>query len=367
MQDFAGRSPQDPAAALRALVFNANQDPTLAGVFSTYAANVPQLFLHIDRDKAEALGVPVAEIFSVLQASLGSSYVNDFNLFGKVYRVIIQAEARYRNTVEDIGRLHVRNAAGDMIPLRALVADVETILGPLSISRYNQVQAAALSGSNREGFSTGEAIRALEAVAGRVLPEGYAIEWTGTSRQELEAGGLVVVVFALALVFAYLFLVAQYESWSTPVAVILSVVIAVFGALVPLVVLPFLDNNLYAQIGMVMLIGLASKNAILIVEFAKVRRDAGLPAAEAAVSAARLRFRAVMMTALSFILGVLPLVFASGAGAASRTSIGFVVLSGMVAATVVGVVFVPVLYWVVERVVGGRGDEEVAGAGTDPA
>ncbi len=362
LQDFAGRSPQDLAAALRALVFNANQDPALAGVFSTYAANVPQLFLDIDRDKAEALGVPVAEIFSVLQASLGSSYVNDFNLFGKVYRVIIQAEARYRNTVEDIGRLHVRNAAGDMIPLRALVADVETILGPLSISRYNQVQAAALSGSNRGGFSTGEAIRALEAVASRVLPEGYAIEWTGTSRQELEAGGLVVVVFALALVFAYLFLVAQYESWSTPVAVILSVVIAVFGALVPLVVLPFLDNNLYAQIGMVMLIGLASKNAILIVEFAKVRRDAGLPAAEAAVSAARLRFRAVMMTALSFILGVLPLVFASGAGAASRTSIGFVVLSGMVAATVVGVVFVPVLYWVVERVVGGRGDGEVAGA-----
>ena len=362
LQDFAGRSPQDLAAALRALVFNANQDPALAGVFSTYAANVPQLFLDIDRDKAEALGVPVAEIFSVLQASLGSSYVNDFNLFGKVYRVIIQAEARYRNTVEDIGRLHVRNAAGDMIPLRALVADVETILGPLSISRYNQVQAAALSGSNRGGFSTGEAIRALEAVAGRVLPEGYAIEWTGTSRQELEAGGLVVVVFALALVFAYLFLVAQYESWSTPVSVILSVVIAVFGALVPLVLLPFLDNNLYAQIGMVMLIGLASKNAILIVEFAKVRRDAGLPAAEAAVSAARLRFRAVMMTALSFILGVLPLVFASGAGAASRTSIGFVVLSGMVAATVVGVVFVPVLYWVVERVVGGRGAGEVAGA-----
>ena len=355
LQDFAGRSPQDLAAALRALVFNANQDPALANVFSTYAANVPQLFLHIDRDKAEALGVPVAEIFSVLQASLGSSYVNDFNLFGKVYRVILQAEARYRNTVEDVGRLHVRNAAGDMIPLRALVADVETLLGPLSISRYNQVQAAALSGSNRAGFSTGEAIGALEALAGRVLPEGYAIEWTGTSRQELEAGGLVAVIFALALVFAYLFLVAQYESWSTPVPVVLSVVIAVFGALVPLVVLPFLDNNLYAQIGMVMLIGLASKNAILIVEFAKVRRDAGAPAAEAAVAAARLRFRAVMMTALSFILGVLPLVFASGAGAASRTAIGYVVLSGMVAATVVGVVFVPVLYWVVERVGGGWG------------
>ena len=368
LQDFGGRSPQDLAAALRALVFNANQDPALANVFSTYAANVPQLFLDVDRDKAEALGVPVAEVFSVLQASLGSSYVNDFTLYGKVYRVILQAEARYRNTVEDIGRLHVRNAAGDMIPLRALVADVETVLGPLAISRYNQAPSAALSGSNGEGFSTGEAIRALQAVAGRVLPEGYALEWTGTSHQELEAGGLVVVVFALALVFAYLFLVAQYESWSTPVSVILSVVVAVFGALVPLVVLPFLDNNLYAQIGMVMLIGLASKNAILIVEFAKVRRDAGAPAAEAAVEAARLRFRAVMMTALSFILGVLPLVFASGAGAASRTSIGFVVLGGMVAATVVGVVFVPVLYYVVERVVGGRGERDATATATaDPA
>ncbi len=335
-------------------MFHANQDPALANVFSTCAANVPQLFLDVDRDKAEALGVPVAEIFSVLQASLGSSCVNDFNLFGKVYRVILQAEARYRNTVEDIGRLHVRNAAGDMIPLRALVADVETVLGPLAVSRYDQAPSAALSGSNGEGFSTGEAIRALRAVAGRVLPEGYAIEWTGTSRQELEAGGLVVVVFALALVFAYLFLVAQYESWSTPVSVVLSVVVAVFGALVPLVMLPFLDDNLYAQIGMVMLIGLASKNAILIVEFAKVRRDAGAPVAEAAVEAARLRFRAVMMTALSFLLGVLPLVFASGAGAAGRTSIGFVVLSGMVAATVVGVVFIPVLYYVVERVAAGR-------------
>ncbi len=369
LQDFGGRSPEELAAALRALVFHANQDPALANVFSTYAANVPQLFLDVDRDKAEALGVPVAEIFSVLQASLGSSYVNDFNLFGKVYRVILQAEARYRNTVEDIGRLHVRNAAGDMIPLRALVADVETVLGPLAVSRYDQAPSAALSGSNGEGFSTGEAIRALRAVAGRVLPEGYAIEWTGTSRQELEAGGLVVVVFALALVFAYLFLVAQYESWSTPVSVVLSVVVAVFGALVPLVALPFLDNNLYAQIGMVMLIGLASKNAILIVEFAKVRRDAGAPAAEAAVEAARLRFRAVMMTALSFLLGVLPLVFASGAGAASRTSIGFVVFGGMVAATVVGVVFIPVLYYVVERAAGRRGarDAPPAAGTADPA
>ena len=349
LQDFKGGAPHDLAAALRALVFNANQDPALRNVFSTYSANVPQLFLEIDRDKAEALGVPVAEIFSVLQTSLGSSYVNDFNLFGKVYRVIIQAEARDRDAVEDVTRLHVRNGAGDMIPLRALLANVRPILGPLSITRYNQVQSAAITGSNRAGFSTGDAIQAFDSVARRSLPAGYAIEWTGATRQELEAGGFILVIFTLALVFAYLFLVAQYESWSTPVPVIASVAIAAFGALAPLALLPFLDNNLYAQIGMVMLIGLASKSAILIVEFARVRREEGLPASEAASVAARLRFRAVMMTALSFILGVLPLVFASGAGAASRISIGFVVLGGMVAATAIGVLFIPVLYYVVEH------------------
>ena len=349
LQDLAGRSPQDLAAALRGLVFNANQDPALSNIFSTYSASVPQLFLEVDRDKAEVLGISVAEIFSTLQASLGSSYINDFNLYGKVYRVIIQAEAGNRDAVDDIGQLHLRNAAGDMIPLRALV-EVKPILGPLSIVRYNQFQSAAITGSNSGGFSSGQAIQALEAVAQTVLPEGYTIEWTGTSQQELEAGGFVVTIFGLALVFAYLFLVAQYESWSTPVSVILSVAIAAFGALVPLALLPFLDNNLYAQIGLVMLIGLASKSAILIVEFAKVRREEGLDLVEATALAARLRFRAVMMTALSFIFGVLPLVFATGAGAASRVSIGFEVFGGMVAATAIGTLFIPVLYYVTQRI-----------------
>ena len=346
LQDLEGRSPQALASALRSLVFAANQDPALSNIFSTYSANVPQLFLDVDRDKAEALGISVSEVFSILQASLGSSYINDFNLFGKVYRVIVQAEADYRDAVEDIGQLHVRNANGDMIPLRALL-EVKPILGPLSIVRYNQFQSAAITGSNGAGFSTGEAIAAMERIAGQALPNGYKIEWTGTSQQELEAGGFVVIIFGLALVFAYLFLVAQYESFSTPVSVILSVAIAVFGALIPLALLPFLDNNLYAQIGMVMLIGLASKSAILIVEFAKVRREEGRSVAEAAELAARLRFRAVMMTALSFILGVMPLVFATGAGAASRVSIGFVVVCGMIAATAIGVFFIPVLYYIV--------------------
>ena len=346
LQDLGGRTPQDLAAALRGLIFNANQNPALSNVFSTYSASVPQLFLEVDRDKAEVLGVSVSEIFSILQANLGSSYINDFNLFGKVYRVIIQAESPYRDAIEDIDRLYVRSAAGDMIPLRALV-EVEPILGPLSIVRYNQFPSAAITGSNGAGFSTGQAIEALEAVVRDSLPEGYEIEWTGTTQQQLEAAGFVAIIFGLALVFAYLFLVAQYESWSTPLSVILSVAIAAVGALVPLALLPFLSFNLYAQIGMVMLIGLASKSAILIVEFAKVRREAGLSLAEAAEEAARLRFRAVMMTALSFILGVLPLVFATGAGAASRVSIGMVVFCGMVAATAIGILFIPVLYVVI--------------------
>jgi len=343
LQDFESRSPQELASAVRSLVFGANQSDVLKDVFSTYSANVPQLFLEVDRDKAETLGVEISEIFTTLQANLGSLYINDFNLFGKVYRVTIQAEADQRDSIDDIDRIHVRNEAGDMVPLSTLV-EVAPILGPLSISRYNQLKSAAINGSAADGRSSGEAIQALEEVAEEALPDGFGIEWTGTAAQELEAGGLVVIIFGLALTFAYLFLVAQYESWLLPLSVITSVVIAIFGALLPLALLPFLDSNLYAQIGIVMLIGLASKNAILIVEFAKAKRDEGSGVQEAALIAARLRFRAVMMTALSFILGVLPLVFASGAGAASRVSVGFVVVSGMLAATVIGIFFIPVLY-----------------------
>ncbi|MGF1501692.1 MAG: efflux RND transporter permease subunit [Paracoccaceae bacterium] len=355
IQDTGGGTPQELGQAVRSLVFEANSRPELTSVFSTYSADVPQFFLDIDREKAEALGVPLSQVFSTLQAALGGSFVNDFNLFGKVYRVKIQAEPEYRAKIEDLDRVYIKNETGEMVPIRSLVR-VEPTLGPTSIRRYNLFQSATVQAQNAAGYSTGDAIEAMTEVAERALPEGYVLTWTGTAVQQLEAGNLVIFIFVLAITFAYLFLVAQYESWSIPFAVVLSVVIAAMGAMIPIVVLPFLSFDLYAQIGIVLLIGLASKNAILIVEFAMQRRAEGLTAYDAAVEAARLRFRAVMMTALAFILGVAPLIIAQGAGAASRMSVGWVVFSGMLFATLIGIFFIPLLYfviqWVRERVKG---------------
>jgi len=344
--DLGGRPPEELAQVLQGFLINTNQDPAIARAFSTFSARTPQLFLEIDREKAETLGVRVSDLFTTLQANLGSFYVNDFNLFGRTYQVFLQADAPFRMEPDDINTLHVRNSFGEMVPVQSLVT-VRPILGPDSTRRFNLFRAASVNVT--PAGSTGDGIAALRQLEAEALPSGFAIEWSGTTFQEVQAGGEAAIVLALALVFVFLFLVAQYESWSVPLSVILSVVIAGTGGLA-LTWLVGLDNNIYTQIGLVMLIGLASKNAILIVEFAKQLREEGKPIQEAAASAARVRYRAVLMTAFSFILGIMPLVLASGAGAASQVSLGIVVLGGMMAATFLGIFVIPPLYVFVQTI-----------------
>ena len=351
--DLAGRPPDELAQALQGFITHTNEDPRIRRAFSTFSAQTPQLFLDIDRDKAEALGVRLSDLFVTLQTNLGSLYVNDFNLFGRTFRVFLQADGRFRMTPEDLNQLHVRNSRGQMVPIQSLVT-VEPILGPESTRRFNLFRAASVNVT--PVGSTGEGIAALREIEQASLPPGFGIDWSGTTFQEVQAGGEAALVLSLALLLVYLFLVAQYESWTVPLSVILSVVIAAVGGLAA-TWLAGLDNNVYTQIGLVMLIGLASKNAILIVEFAKQLREEGRSIQQAAADAARIRFRAVLMTAMSFVLGMVPLVLATGAGAASQVSLGVVVLGGMIAATVVGIIIIPPLYVFIqslrERVKGG--------------
>ncbi|MHA7926357.1 MAG: efflux RND transporter permease subunit [Marinobacter sp.] len=344
LQDNQGRDVSELAQVMNGLIYEANQREELSRVYSTYRANIPQYLLEVERNKAKALGIELSDIFSTLQTQLGSLYVNDFTRFGKNYRVLLQAEGEFRQRPEDLSHYFVRNRDGDMVPLTTL-ASLKPVLGPSSIQHFNLKRSVTISGEAAAGFASGDAIATMEELS-ESLPQGYEFSWAGQSLQEIQAGNLAAVIFLLALVFVYLFLVAQYESWTLPVAVLGAVPLALAGAMAGLWLVG-LANNIYAQVGLVLLIGLSTKTAILIVEFAMQLRQSGMSAAEAAQKAAVLRFRAVLMTALSFVLGVLPLVFASGAGAASRVSLGITVLSGMVAATVLGTLLVPVFYkWI---------------------
>ncbi|WP_250657782.1 efflux RND transporter permease subunit [Alkalimarinus coralli] len=348
LEDTLGRSPSELAGVMRSLILKANEAPEIDKAFSSFRADVPQIFIDVDRVKARNLGIPLNDVFLTMQTLLGSLYINDFNKFGKVYRVMMMADAEYRSDVRDIDRFYVRSQNNEMVPLGTLI-ETKPILGPEVVTRYNLFASANINGSAAPGYSSGQAIEAMERIAAEELPSGYAFEWTGMTYQELAAGNLAPLLFSLAIIFVYLFLVAQYESWSIPLSVMFAVPIAVLGALLAVGVVG-MAVNLYTQIGLVLLIGLSTKSAILIVEFAKnLREEEGLSVWESAIKAAELRFRAVLMTGLSFVLGVIPLVLSTGAGAVSRLSLGFAVLGGMLLSVIVATLLVPAFYVILQR------------------
>ncbi|MBX9687784.1 MAG: efflux RND transporter permease subunit, partial [Candidatus Obscuribacterales bacterium] len=342
LQDLRGSNLKDLADANSALCRQGNSETGLAGVFSTYRPYSPQLIVEIDRDKAKVLDVALSDLFSTLSVFLGSSYVNDFDLGTRIYRVYVQADQAFRSNPKDIEQFYVRSRRGEMVSLSNLVHVLRTS-APQSISHYNLFRSTEINGAAAPGFSSGQAMLQMEALAKKILPEGMTFEWSGISKEEIESGSKAVLIFSLGLVFVFLVLAAQYESFTDPLIILFSVPLAMLGALLAQY-LRGLQNDVFCQIGLVMLIGLASKNAILIVEFANQLREKGLTSLEAVAEAAEIRLRPILMTTLAFIMGILPLVFANGAGAASRHSLGTAVCGGMILSTILSLYIVPVIY-----------------------
>ncbi len=345
--DKGNRTPQELYDEAMKLIAAANKNPAFSMVYTSYTANLPQLLLDVDASKAMAQNVDVSEIYNALAGYFGKSYVNDFNKYGRVYRVYLQADSDYREKPSDINKIYVKNQLGKMVPLSSVVK-ISNIVGPYSLTRFNMYPSILINGMARNGVSSGQAMNEMIKISDEILPEDMGYTWSGSALQELESSGQIGPILAMSLVFVYLFLVALYESWMLPLAVMLISPVALIGALFFQYVAGY-SLDIYAQIGLVMLIGLSTKQAILIIEFAKDAHQEGMPIKEAALQAAKLRFRAVMMTNIAFILGLLPLVFAHGAGAASRHSVGMTVFGGMIAVAFIGTFLVPAFYVMVEE------------------